>query len=187
MASLFFIPDAREPFVTQLTWLAFQTGTIYSALVGAQRQWMTPHPGPGPFWDMDPFSVGPDEGGLWSAFNRNETDADIGLNNRYVAAHRDPSGLQAEAQSGKFQIDELAVMERSYRLQIASSPRMHAHAAATRRGHAHARGAINRKIEATTYFTRAAAAEPDSPVVNNPFAAVPDLEATLPINPDLVV
>lgn len=183
MPPLNYLASADLNFASQLRLLALQSATVYLSVAAAgQRAWAIPDPGDGPTWDYSLYSLtGPT--GMNQAFRRNNSYVLPGLNEQYVVAHTAGNGTQAEATSAKYQIDELAAMERAFRLRHATHVRCQAHAAARRGAHGSPLGVIYRKIKAANDFLLAGAIEPafqPSPV----FTTWPEVEVGLTFDPD---
>lgn len=105
---------------------------VASATTNASlRAWML---GDLSLWAGEPLDVED----IANAFLRTQTGLQYGL------ALTSQSGSVGDAASAKFQSDNLAVQERSFRLRHASGVRCALHAASRRAGHANALGAPSR-------------------------------------------
>ena len=118
-----------ENFDSRLTELAAQSAASSKATLGLQgREWM---------WPEELATAGPHSiEAITQAFDRED------LNTRYKQIIEE-SGGAGTAGSAKTQIDELAAMERAFRMRHLSSIRGFMMGAARRRGHGHPQGVFN--------------------------------------------
>lgn len=173
-----YVQGASAPFNTHMTGFINQSAFIFNAYAqDGQRRWMVPDAGAG--WNYDVNNQSGNTS-ISKAFDRAD------LNRKYIEAlnngvNRDEAtrGRVAETKCAKFQIDNVAAMERAFRVRTLSYVRAGMHSAARRKGHGDSRGVFGDLIRIADSMISAAnvdQAQTNQPVPN------PDLVADLDTN-----